>query len=32
VQLLISPPGDPALSEHFRLVYDNVFCRVYEVI
>ncbi|MDR0239348.1 MAG: dolichyl-diphosphooligosaccharide--protein glycosyltransferase subunit STT3 [Deltaproteobacteria bacterium] len=32
VQLLISSPGDPALSEHFRLVYDNVFCRVYEVI
>jgi len=32
VQLLISPPGDPALSEYFRLVYDNVFCRVYEVI
>jgi dolichyl-diphosphooligosaccharide--protein glycosyltransferase len=32
VQLLIRPPGDPALSEHFRLVYDNVFCRVYEVI
>jgi dolichyl-diphosphooligosaccharide--protein glycosyltransferase len=32
VQLLISLPGDPALSEHFRLVYDNVFCRVYEVI
>ncbi|MCL1985619.1 MAG: hypothetical protein FWG59_04145, partial [Betaproteobacteria bacterium] len=32
VQLLISPPGTPALSEHFRLVYDNIFCRVYEVI
>jgi dolichyl-diphosphooligosaccharide--protein glycosyltransferase len=32
VQLLISPPGSPALSEYFRLVYDNVFCRVYEVI
>ena len=32
VQLLISPPGSPELAEHFRLVYDNVFCRVYEVI
>ena len=32
VQLLISPPGSPDLSDHFRLVYDNVFCRVYEVI
>ncbi len=32
VQLLISPPGDPALSPYFRLVYDNVFCRVYEVL
>jgi dolichyl-diphosphooligosaccharide--protein glycosyltransferase len=32
VRLLVAPPGDPSLSEHFRLVYDNVFCRVYEVL
>ena len=32
VQLLISPSGSPGISEHFRLVYDNVFCRVYEVL
>ena len=32
VQLLVSPPGAPEISPYFRLVYDNVFCRVYEVI
>ena len=31
VQLLICDPGDPRFAPYFRLIFDNVFCRVYEV-
>lgn len=31
VQLLVSDPGNPAFSQYFKLVYDNVFVRIYEV-
>ena len=30
-QLLLADPQDPRISPYFRLVYDNVFARVYEV-
>ncbi len=30
-QLLLADPQDPRFSPYFRLVYDNVFARVYEV-
>lgn len=32
VQLLLCDPQDPAISPYFRLVYDNVFARLYEVL
>lgn len=32
VQLLLCDPRDPAISPYFRLVYDNVFARLYEVL
>ena len=32
VQLLICNPGDPRFKPYFRLIYDNVFCRIYEVL
>ncbi|MDD6088641.1 MAG: STT3 domain-containing protein [Desulfovibrionaceae bacterium] len=32
IQLLICPPRDPRFSPYFRLIYDNVLCRIYEVI
>lgn len=31
-RLLICDPRDPALSPYFRLVFDNVFARIYEVL
>lgn len=31
IQLLVSKPSDPRLSPYFRLIFDNVFCRIYEV-
>lgn len=30
-QLLLSDPQDPRFSPYFKLIYDNVFARVYEV-
>ncbi len=30
-QLLLADPQDPRFSPYFRLIYDNVFARVYEV-
>lgn len=32
VQLLICNPSDPEFAPYFRLIYDNVFCRIYEVL
>ena len=32
VQLLVGDPQDPRFSPYFKLVYDNVFARIYEVI
>ncbi|MBO4368949.1 MAG: hypothetical protein J5803_02440, partial [Desulfovibrio sp.] len=32
VRLLISGAQDPLLSPYFKLVYDNVFARIYEVL
>ena len=32
VQLLICDPGDPRFAPYFRLIFDNVFCRIYEVL
>lgn len=32
VQLLVADPGNPAFSQYFKLVYDNVFVRIYEVM
>lgn len=32
VQLLLSEPGDQNLAPYFKLVYDNVFARIYEVL
>ena len=32
VQLLLSSPGDSRISPYFKLVYDNVFARIYEVL
>lgn len=32
VQLLLSSPQDSRLSPYFKLVYDNVFARIYEVL
>ena len=32
VQLLISDAQDPRFSPYFRLIYDNVFARIYEVL
>lgn len=31
-RLLLCPPDDPALSPYFRMIFDNVFCRIYEVL
>ncbi len=31
-RLLLRPPNDPALLPYFRLIFDNVFCRIYEVL
>ncbi len=31
-QLLVCDPRDPAIAPYFRLVYDNVFARVWEVL
>ena len=32
VQLLIGDPRSPRISPYFKLVYDNVFARIYEVL
>ena len=32
VQLLLGDPQNPRFSPYFRLVYDNVFARIYEVL
>lgn len=32
VQLLVGDPQDPHVSPYFKLVYDNVFARIYEVL
>ena len=32
VQLLIGKPNAPCFAPYFRLIYDNIFCRVYEVL
>lgn len=32
VQLLLCDPQDPRFAPYFRLVYDNVFARIYEVL
>ena len=32
VRLLVGNPQDPAISPYFKLVYDKVFCRIYEVL
>lgn len=32
VQLLLANPNDPRLTPYFRLVYDNIFARIYEVL
>lgn len=32
VQLLVCPPEDPAIAPYFRLVFDNTYARVYEVL
>ncbi|MEG2004608.1 MAG: dolichyl-diphosphooligosaccharide-protein glycosyltransferase, partial [Bilophila sp.] len=32
VQLLLCTPTDPEFAPFFRLIYDNVFCRIYEVL
>lgn len=32
VQLLVCDPKDPAIAPYFRLVYDNVFNRIWEVL
>lgn len=32
VQLLLRPKNDPKISPYFRLVFDNSFARVYEVL
>ena len=32
VQLLVGDPQDPRFSPYFKLVYDNVFARIYEVL
>ncbi|MCR4666459.1 MAG: hypothetical protein K5657_04095 [Desulfovibrio sp.] len=32
VRLLIAPSQDPLLSPYFKLIYDNVFARIYEVL
>ena len=32
VQLLICNPGDQRFTPYFRLIFDNVFCRIYEVL
>lgn len=31
-QLLLCKPGDPRFAPYFKLVYDNVFTRVYQVL
>ena len=32
VQLLICNPGDQRFTPYFRLIFDNVFCRIYKVL
>lgn len=32
VRLLLCDPQDPRISPYFKLVYDNVFARIYEVL
>lgn len=32
VQLLIGKPNAPRFAPYFQLIYDNIFCRVYEVL
>ena len=32
VQLLVGDPQSPRFSPYFKLVYDNVFARIYEVL
>ncbi|MDR1946762.1 MAG: hypothetical protein LBQ51_06305 [Desulfovibrio sp.] len=32
VQLLVRPPDDPFAAPYFRLVFDNVYTRIYEVL
>jgi dolichyl-diphosphooligosaccharide--protein glycosyltransferase len=32
VQLLVRPPDDPLIAPYFRVVFDNVYTKIYEVI
>ena len=32
IQLLVGDPQDARFSPYFKLVYDNVFARIYEVL
>jgi dolichyl-diphosphooligosaccharide--protein glycosyltransferase len=32
VQLLIRPPDDPEIAPYFKLVFDNVYTRIYQVL
>lgn len=32
IRLLVGSPSNPTVQPYFRLIYDNVFCRVYEVL
>ncbi|MDR2124890.1 MAG: hypothetical protein LBP38_07945 [Desulfovibrio sp.] len=32
VQLLIRPPDDPEITPYFKLVFDNVYARIYKVL
>lgn len=32
VQLLLAPAGDARFGDYFKLVYNNTYCRVYEVL
>ena len=32
LQLLVGDPQNPLISPYFKLVYDNVFARIYEVL
>jgi dolichyl-diphosphooligosaccharide--protein glycosyltransferase len=32
VQLLIRPPDDPEIAPYFKLVFDNIYTRIYQVL